>query len=83
MKKQEELKIYAEYDCHMLYDYITNGKPEGQFEVQFDSKKFNGEIYYTRFDSENEDGEFDWEELKDSRLYEMVKCQAIADYNRQ
>lgn len=78
-----KLKLYSEYDCHMLYDYIINNETIGQFEIQFDDNEFNGKIFYTELSSENEDGEFEWQELKDTMLYDLVKNKAIKDYNRQ
>lgn len=77
-----ELEVYGMEECHSLYDYIVNGQCKGQFEVQFDEGGFNGKILYAGFNTENENGEFEWKSLEDKNLYDMVKEKAIKD-NKQ
>lgn len=81
MQLTNELKYYTGFKCHTLYDFIENGQYKGQFEAQFDHGEFNGVILYTSFDSESEDGEFEWEKVEDKELFNWVKEKAIQDYN--
>lgn len=81
VEKVTELRIYCSYTCHTLYDYMVDGKILGQFEVQFDDGKFNGVVLYTDIESEDENGEFDWNEVRDKKLYDFVKERVIRDYD--
>lgn len=71
--KNIKLKVYNEEACHVLYDLYSDDEYRGQIEVQFGDGKFNGMILFTDKDSEDENGEFEWQTIKsDEILYSEI-----------